>query len=396
MHATRIIQDLLSEKCASIHAKRRHCLAKLVEAGRKSGLSLLRMSKALGGASALRYRIKCCDRLLSNPHLVKERGQIYRAMNDGVLARQKNIGIIIDWSDLRPDGSAHLLRAAAIVKGRAFVVYEEVHAGKDCGSSKVHREFLINLRTVLPTDCRPVLVTDAGFRATWFKLASELDFDWIGRIRNRDLVRDEGSGEWFGCKTLYARATGRPKNLGRFDYVRSNPTPCRLVAFKKPSKGRHHRTKFGKASRNTQSLKNRSGQIEPWLLAVSEGLAPLSAAKIIALYSGRMQIEQTFRDVKNGKWGLGLADSQTKKLPRLAVLLLLGALITYALWLIGLAARQQGFHVTYGSKKKAICTLSVISSAQHFLNEPRRLKLLKRQLEDALSELASLVMKVEI
>lgn len=395
MHAARIIQDLLSKKCASIHAKRRHCLAKLVEAGRKSGLSLLRMSRALGGASALRHRIKCCDRLLSNPHLLKERGQIYRAMNDGVLAQQKNIGIIIDWSDLRPDGSAHLLRAAAIVKGRAFVVYEEVHAGKDYGASKVHREFLINLRAVLPAHCKPVLVTDAGFRATWFKLASELDLDWIGRIRNRDLVREEGSREWVGCKTLYARATGRPKTLGRFAYVRSNPTACRLVAFKKQSKGRHHRTKFGKISRSTQSLKNRSGQIEPWLLAVSEGLEPLSATKIVALYSGRMQIEQTFRDLKNGKWGLGLTDSQTQELPRLAALLLLGALITYALWLIGLAARQQGCQIAYGSKKKASSTLSIISLARHYLNETRRM-LLKRQLDDALSELASMVMKVEI
>jgi hypothetical protein len=396
MHAARIIQDLLNKKCASIHAKRRQCIAKLVEAGRKSGLSLLRMSRALGGTAALRHRIKCCDRLLSNPHLLKERGQIYRAMNDGVLPRQNEIGIIIDWSDLRPDGSAHLLRAAAIVKGRAFVVYEEVYAGKDSGSSKAHRQFLTNLRTVIPAGCRPVLITDAGFRATWFKLASDLGFEWVGRIRNRDLVCAEATSEWVGCKTLYSCATGRPKSLGRFTYVQSNPTACRLVAFKQQPKGRHHRNKFGKPSRSTQSLKSRTGQIEPWLLAVSPGLASLSATKVVALYAGRMQIEQTFRDVKNGKWGLGLTDSQTKKLQRLTALLLLGALITYALWLIGLAARQQGCRVAYGSKKKASTTLSIISLAQYYLNEIRQPYLSKRQINDALSELASMVMTVEI
>lgn len=395
MHASGIIQDLLSKKCAFIHAKRRRCLAKLVEAGRH-GLSLLNISRALSGGTALRHRIKCCDRLLSNTHLSKERSQIYRAMNDGVLARHRHIGIIVDWSDLRADGSAHLLRAAAIVKGRAFVLYEEVHALKDYGSPTIHRQFLSNLRAVIPAGCEPVLVTDAGFRATWFKIANELNFEWMGRIRNRDLVRAEGSTEWVGCKTLYSRATARPKNLGQFDYVQSNTVESRLVTIKKPAKRRHNRTKSGKRSRSTQSMKNRAAQIEPWLLAVSPGLATLSAREVVALYSGRMQIEQTFRDIKNGKWGLALKDSQTKKLQRLETLLLIGALLTYALWLIGLAAIQRGYRVAYGSKKKASSTLSIISLARQCLNERAPLFRSKRQFADALYELASMVMRFEL
>lgn len=396
MHAKAIIQDLLSKKCPTIHAKRRNCVATLVEAGRIGGLGLLKMSRVLSHKTTLRHRIKCCDRLLSNKHLSNERIQIYRALNESVLTGQGRIAIIIDWSDLAADGSAHLLRAAAIVKGRAFVVYEEVHTGKNYGSLKVHRCFLKILRTVLPADCQPILVTDAGFRSTWFQLATKLRYEWVGRIRNRDQVCAQGSVEWHGCKTLYPRATGRAQSLGSFAYVKSNPTPCRLVAFKKAPQGRHRRTAFGKRARSAQSLKSRAAQVEPWLIAVSPGLAALSAKEVVALYAGRMQIEQTFRDVKNGQWGLGLTHSQTRKHTRLAILLLLGALITYALWLIGLAAIRLGYQVCYGSKKKARFTLSTISLAQSWLSEPHRPSPSKRQLAEALRELASMVMRLEI
>lgn len=396
MHASRIILDFLCKKCPSIHARRRSLLAKLVDAGRRKGLTLLSLSRGLGGVTTLLNRIKCCDRFLSNVHLARERDLIFRAMNESVLSRQQSIGVLVDWSDLREDRSAQLLRAAVIVKGRAFVVYEEVHPGHALGSIKVHREFLKKLRTVLPAHCRPILITDAGFRATWFQLACELQFDWVGRIRNRDLVRAQGSSEWVGCKTLYEFATGRAKDLGAFDYVKSNPTACRLTVIKRASKGRHQLTKFKKAARSSHTKKSQSAQTEPWLLATSSTLSSLSAKAIVALYTGRMQIEQTFRDVKNQQWGLGLSDSQTRKLPRLAALLLLGALITYALWLIGLAAKKKGCHVAYGSKKKAQFTLSILSLAQHYLDEAKQIRLLTRDIETALLELTSMVFSVKI
>lgn len=70
---------------------------------------------------------------------------------------------------------------------------------------------------------------------------------------------------------------------------------------------------------------------EPWLLAVSPQLAGRDADAIVAIYGGRMQIEQTFRDIKNPRWGLGLSDSQTRQPARLANLLLMSALACYAL-----------------------------------------------------------------
>jgi hypothetical protein len=47
----------------------------------------------------------------------------------------------------------------------------------------------------------------------------------------------------------------------------------------------------------SHSKKQARAQKELWLLAVSPQLAALDAKAIVAIYAGRMQIEQTFRDV---------------------------------------------------------------------------------------------------
>jgi hypothetical protein len=61
---------------------------------------------------------------------------------------------------------------------------------------------------------------------------------------------------------------------------------------------------------------------EPWLLASSCGLDHLSADAIISLYAQRMRIEQSFRDLKNERIGLGLSASRFRSGKRLEIQLL--------------------------------------------------------------------------
>jgi hypothetical protein len=118
MHAWRIIQDLLSTECPSIHAKRRDCLAATVEAGSKGSLSLMGISRALGNTTAIRRRIKRCDRLLGNSKMDKERHMVYAAITRRIMCGIARPLIIVDWSDLRADRSLRLLRAALVVQGK--------------------------------------------------------------------------------------------------------------------------------------------------------------------------------------------------------------------------------------------------------------------------------------
>lgn len=395
MHAIRIIQDLLDTQCQTMHAKRRACLARLAAAA-QAGLGVVRMGRQLAANTALRHRIKCCDRLLSNPHLSGERLMVYRAMAERILPQDGRIGIVVDWSVLRDDGSAQLLRAAAVVQGRAITVYEEVHPRERIGSPIVQRHFMQAVRTIVPPGCRPIIITDAGFRAPWFHMLNELGLPWIGRIRNRDMVSTRSSRGWVGCKTLYAKAARQGRDLGPARYTRSNPVSCRLVLAKRPPKGRHARSKAGNVRGDSHHKKQSLGQREPWLLAVAPALAGLGVERVIAAYVGRMQIEQTFRDLKNPRWGMGLRHSQTRPLPRLANLLLIAALFTYALWLIGLAARNAGFNDDYGSRCKAPSTLSLLSLAAHWLTAPHRPALPAHAIRNTLPILRSLLPTYEI
>jgi hypothetical protein len=394
MHAQPIIQDLLDTECPSIHAKRRTCVATIADAASKGGLRLMGISRVLHNSIALRHRIKRCDRLLGNRKLACDRALIYAAMTRRLLHGLAQPLIIIDWSDLRADRSQQVLRAALIVQGRALTLYEEVHPIAKATSLKVHHAFLLKLKAIMPLHCRPVFVTDAGFRSTWFALLDQMGYAWIGRIRNRDMVRASSAGHnWQGCKTLYAKATGQAKDLGPFQYVRNRPVACRLVLIRKKSRGRHDTTLHGVRRTGSQSRKQARAHKEPWLLVVSPRLA-MSAAAVVAIYSGRMQIEQTFRDIKNPRWGLGLSDSQTRQPERLATLLLIGALACYALWLIALAVRASGYRIEFGSKKKAAHALSLISLARWWIAEQGRMTLSRRQLDQALKLLRSMALVV--
>lgn len=396
MHASAIIQGLLDQECRQMHAKRRACVAKVATAALRGGLSLICMAKKLAAGTKLRHRIKCCDRLLGNRHLALEKQSVYRAMARRVLQGRTHVQIAVDWSAVRTDSSVQLLRAAAIIKGRAFTLYEEVHPLTLLGSPSVHRKFMFALRSVLPPGTQAIIITDAGFRATWFKLLNQLGFAWVGRIRNRDMVSAHSSGIWSGCKTLYAQARAQAIDMGSHFYARSNPTLCRLVLMKCLPKGRRQLTKTGQPARSCRSKKNSKTQSEPWLLAVSPKLAHLTADHVVLIYSGRMQIEQTFRDIKNAQWGLGLSHSQTYNIQRLAILLLLGALLTFALWLIGLAARNAGYNITYGSRTKAAATLSILSLAMHWIEDNHRPMINLTNLKHALTEMQKMVRTYEI
>ena len=51
-----------------------------------------------------------------------------------------------------------------------------------------------------------------------------------------------------------------------------------------------------------------------------------------------MQIEETIRDLENHRWGFALRYARTKRCERLEALLLIAALATLNLWLLGLGA----------------------------------------------------------
>ena len=127
-----------------------------------------------------------------------------------------------DWSDLTPDQRWHWLRASVAVEGRSVTLYEEVHPQHRLGNPKLHRQFLARVAELLPSGCAPIVMSDAGFHAAWFKAVSAQGWAFIGRIRGRDMVQ-HGARPWIRATALYEQATAQPQDLGQHTYVRSNP-----------------------------------------------------------------------------------------------------------------------------------------------------------------------------
>lgn len=344
MHAITIIQDLLRQHCPQIHRARLNTLLDAVNAALHArSHTLSNLARALKPTSAVRHNVKRIDRLLGNQALQRECITVYTALAHYWLQDVRHLLIVVDWSDLNAARSQQLIRAAVALDGRSLTVYEEVHSMKHATTPEVHTAFLAHLKQVLPAGCQPIIITDAGFRSPWFRAVEALGWHWVGRIRNRDMVRSHvGSaarcGVWCGAKTLYAKAALKARDLGKMDYVRNHPIVCRLVIAKRAPKGRQMKTLGGVRTQSSHSAKHAKSHIEPWLLASSCSLSYLSAEALVNIYAQRMQIEEAFRDTKNARMGLGLSASASRSGARLAVLALIACLAEFVLRLIGQTA----------------------------------------------------------
>jgi hypothetical protein len=307
-------------------------------------LTLTDVGRRFEGMTRLRNKIKRADRLLGNPHLQGEARSIYAAQCRVLLARIGAPLILIDWSDLKADQSLHLLRASLPVGGRSLTLYEEVHPQKRLGNRGVQVRFLRRLAALLPAHVAPIIIADAGFKVPFFREVERLGWRWVGRVRGRDHVRL--NHDWVSCKTLFRRATPSARLLGQGEWVRSNPLRALFVLVRQPRKGRHRHTASGQRARSKTSTEHARLAKEPWLLVACARFVGTrwSAKRIVRMYRQRMQIEESFRDMKSQHFGEGLECSRSDGVGRFTVLVLIASLSAFVMWLIGTAAEQQGIH----------------------------------------------------
>jgi hypothetical protein len=385
MHALKVLHNKLQQACPFIHQKRLAILMLAIHAlliGQR--LSLTQLGRCLTSKALVKHSIKRIDRLLGNPHLHQERNSIYQFMSQELLKGNQRPLIIVDWSELTTERDFHLLRASLPVGGRALTLYEEVHPQKDIGSPKVHKRFLRALQKLLPDDCHPIVITDAGFRTPWFKMIMALGWDYVGRIRNRDLLMPANKGDWMPCKTLYEKATYRVCYLGEYTVTRSNTHNSHLYLVKQKPKGRHHYNQDGSRTIGWQSEKIARREREPWLITTSLQGGQDEAQRIIQYYKTRMQIEEAFRDTKSHRVGFSASESLTRNQQRLEILLLIGALATFFTWLTGMLAELKQWHRQYQSNSnKTRRVLSTFFIGRQMAKE-NKLRLGKQEYEIAL------------
>lgn len=336
------------QKSVGMHSKRLASLMCAVTARMKERcVTVTGLGRRLRMQIKVKNKIKKIDRLVGNSHLHQEVPSIYKCMAGFILGNIRRPIIIVDWSPLGQGSEHQLLRATIPVGGRALTLYESAYPECLLTNRKVHQEFLARLCQILPTDCTPIIVTDAGFRNTWFEDVSSLGWDWIERVRNRTHYLANNTEEWVSIKSLYPQATSRPQFIGHCQLSRRTSVRCDLYLYKKLAKGRVLKTLKGAKCRHATSLKIAQREREPWLIATSLQHTSTLIGKIMKIYAKRAQIENGFRDTKNQRLGFSLNESKTTHTHRLNILLLIIALATFGLWLLGSLAKQKKLHFQF-------------------------------------------------
>jgi hypothetical protein len=358
MRVGSMVRHLLGGCSRFVHGSRLKLFVRMVEAvlrGRR--LTPATVGRNVRGPLP-KHGIKCMDRFLGNNGLWRDRGRLFRALAARLLVGCDRPVILVDWTQTMA-GKHEVLVAATPIGGRALPLYLEVHPLKMLGNTAVEDRFLGALCETLPAGCRPIVLSDAGFKGPFFDSVVARGWNFVGRVRGTakaltsDLVRVVTKEEF------YAQATVTPRDLGRYNLFVGNPRPCRLVLVRKRRKPGPKKP----PPRCKEERELRQAALDPWLLATS--LSSGDAAYIVSLYARRMQIEETFRDAKNHRFGWCLSDARTSTPQRTLMLLLLAIFAMTIATLVGLRAEAAGAHRAYqaNTAQQRVLSLFVLGCA---------------------------------
>jgi hypothetical protein len=308
-----------------------------------------------------RSGIRRSDRLVGNKKLLNEMPDIYQSfinLNIGSKTRPK---ILVDWSQV-PNTKHHILRAAMVGDGRSITLYEEVHNEKLLNNAKIELKFLSTLKAFLGDNCKPIVITDAGFRNPWFKKVLELGWDYIGRVRGAPHYFD--GADWIACKEILSKAKIGFSYLGKLLLCKTNSLNTHLYLIK--NKPKHRKSTRRKPGGKRDELNHKRAGKEAWLIASSlPGGGFIKTKRIQKLYETRMQIEQGFRDIKSHHFGFGMRNAYSKDTKRIQVLLIIAMFALWIAWLIGWHLERKKMHLDFQSnsiKNRRVISLVYLGS----------------------------------
>jgi len=342
------IHSHLEEFCPEIHASRLQAVMD-VAAGltRSKQLTIVEMGRHLESDIDLKHRVKKVDRLLGNKNLYPELDTLYTGLSKYVfkyLAQDKYAPIVVDLCFLKDTHDIQMLSAEVATQGRTIPLYREVFKiGELKGREK---DFISKLSNCIPSDRDILIIMDAGFGDDWFDAIELQGWYWLVRARSGKYIKLSDEEEWQEASNLFSKAGTRAKCYENAYITKSHSRPCRIIMKKGTIKSK--RKKPAKLPRNYNSANGSYHRIakEPWILATS--LPKIyDTTKILYAYKKRMQIEESFRDIKSTRYGLGSRYIQTRCIYRWGVAMLLAAIAQITLWIIGVIGHSQGFQKVF-------------------------------------------------
>lgn len=310
------VDELFGE---ALHSKRVRSLADAVTGAlHAASLSIHAIGIALAASAELtqKHAIKQVDRLLSNAGVVVE--EVFPLWAAFVLGERKQVRIALDWTDFEKDDQVTLAAYVITDHGRATPLVWKTYVKSSLGGNQTEYEdsFIELVTRVIPEGVHVTLLGDRGFASVErYEHLQLLGFDYIIRFRGVVQVTDadgtsKSAEEW-------VPPNGRARRIDQAT-VTASKCPVPVVVCVKKVKMK-----------------------ESWCLATN--LSSMKTAEIVNLYGRRFTIEETFRDVKDMRFGMGLKATSIKRPDRRDRLLLIAALAHAFLTLLGAAGEQLGW-----------------------------------------------------
>jgi hypothetical protein len=310
-----------------VHAKRVESLANGVDGVLHAGsLGIRAIGQGLATAQGLspRHAIKQVDRLLSNSQLSME--SLIACWVRFVVGERAEIFVNFDWTEFEDSDQSMVVLGMQTGHGRSTpLVWKTVTRSQLRDQRNKHEDdLLVLLAAVLPGEVRVTVVADRGFGdSKLYRFLEEVGFEYL--IRFRGVITVEAADgecrkarEWVG-------PGGRMRVLHQ----------ARVTAARE-------------AVPVVVCVQDR-GMKDVWCLATSR--ADLSGSEIKQAYGRRFSVEETFRDLKNPRLGLGLKQTVVKRNDRRDVLFLLAVLAHALLTLLGKAGQELGMERWLGASR---------------------------------------------
>jgi len=313
--AGRLIDWMAGE---SLHAKRVQSVTNaVVGVVNAVSVSIHAIGAGLAQASGLnaKHAITQVDRLLSNPAF--NVWELFAHWVPYVLGASREIVVALDWTDFDADGHSTIALYLVTAHGRATpLLWMSVKKAQLKGRRNEYEDtVLLRFHEVLPPGVKVTVLADRGFGDQGlYEFLTDLGFAFIIRFRGVVTV-ERGDGE-ARSGHQWVPANGRIKQVKdarvTADRYRIDSVVC---------------------------VKAR-GMKDAWCLAV--GGTPLTGATAVKLYARRFTIEETFRDTKDPRYGLGLSATHVHDVRRRDRLLLICAMAMTLLTLLGAAGESLG------------------------------------------------------
>lgn len=303
---------------ADLHVKRITSLANAtLGAVCAASLAIHAIGRGLAAARGLKkkHAVKQVDRLVSN--LGVDVWALFEHWVPFVVGARTEIVVALDWTEHDHDDQATIALNMVTRHGRATpLMWKTVVKSEMAGQRNAHEDALLaRFAEVMPKGVRVTLLADRGFgdQKLYVHLA-DLGFDFIVRFREIIAVTDRHgttrtAGEWVPAAGRALMLKGAAVTQDR------TPVPA-VVVVRDP------------------------GMKEAWCLATSR--ADLTARTIVTLYGKRFTIEESFRDTKDIHFGMALSATHIGKPGRRDRLLLIAAMATGLLTLLGAAGESLG------------------------------------------------------